>query len=591
VAELSANKNSLDWRKRGASLKSWFAPKNIQYTAIDLDGAMLRVAQFIRHKDRAEILRFAAKELAAPAGATLDDPQIAGAAIGAALRELRINASRAVMGLSRANVLLRSLTFPQAENPGELAAMVQFQFGKDLPFPADEAVIDFVAHREIAPTAHEGPRPGSVGAPNAGPTGETSPNDAGPKVEVLAAAVRKEVIEKYQQLARAAGVELAALGLRSPAHARCLVASGVASLDETVALILLRTDEITIEVLRNGQVLFSRSALLKPASTLDENSPETAVIAGAESLDPFVRTATTELLRTLHSYEGMERHESLRKLILVGHTGSETAMAAAFSSRTSLACEILEPAKALGLAGAEHHHASGALAVIGLGLGMADPQGLPFDFLHPKQPPVRRNVKRIRQLAAAAAIVLILGGAFALRSHSIKTRLKKKQELQQQLAAAQKNEPFYRQTRLQAKTVQDWLKENQPWLDHLAFLSAALPPRSDLYITSLSTSSRGGLQLSVQARTTEILSRLDKILRDAGYEVRPLAVTPTADKFGYPFKSSVELSVAPGKKLAFLQTPAEQHSTTNAAKKNLSKPAGAPGGNTSGSKTKSRRSL
>ena len=48
----------------------------------------------------------------------------------------------------------------------------------------------------------------------------------------------------------------------------------------------------------------------------------------------------------------------------------------------------------------------------------------------------------------------------------------------------------------------------------------------------------------MQARSGEILAKLDKQLRAAGYDVKPLAITPGADRHGYEFRSSVELIVS-----------------------------------------------
>ena len=90
---------------------------------------------------------------------------------------------------------------------------------------------------------------------------------------------------------------------------------------------------------------------------------------------------------------------------------------------------------------------------------------------------------------------------------------------------------------------EDWLKEGQNWLQHYMYLSAILPGPEEIYITSLSVGGQGTIRLSVQAKSGEILARLDKQLRAAGYEVKPQAITPGNDKHGYDFRSAVELIV------------------------------------------------
>ena len=81
------------------------------------------------------------------------------------------------------------------------------------------------------------------------------------------------------------------------------------------------------------------------------------------------------------------------------------------------------------------------------------------------------------------------------------------------------------------------------WLEHYAYLSAVLPPSEDLYITSFGVSGQGVIHMAVQARSGEVLAKLDKQLRSAGYDVKPLAITPGADRHGYEFRSTVDLLV------------------------------------------------
>jgi hypothetical protein len=56
-------------------------------------------------------------------------------------------------------------------------------------------------------------------------------------------------------------------------------------------------------------------------------------------------------------------------------------------------------------------------------------------------------------------------------------------------------------------------------------------------------SGQGTVRLAVQAQSGEILAKLEKQLRAAGYDVKPLAITPGADRHGYEFRSTVELLV------------------------------------------------
>ena len=80
-------------------------------------------------------------------------------------------------------------------------------------------------------------------------------------------------------------------------------------------------------------------------------------------------------------------------------------------------------------------------------------------------------------------------------------------------------------------------------MKRVAAITAMLPGSEEIYVTSLTIGSQGGIRLAVQARSGEVLARLDKQLRDAGYEVKPQAITPGTDRHGYNFRSAVELGV------------------------------------------------
>jgi hypothetical protein len=115
--------------------------------------------------------------------------------------------------------------------------------------------------------------------------------------------------------------------------------------------------------------------------------------------------------------------------------------------------------------------------------------------------------------------------------------------LQTELTTGEKKRPVYRQMMQQAATLKTWSAEERDWLDHYAHLSAVLPPSEEVYLTSVAFGPNRAIRLGVQARNGEILGKVDRLLRAAGYDVKPLAVTPGADRNGYNFRTTVELTV------------------------------------------------
>jgi type IV pilus assembly protein PilM len=495
--------------------------------AIDVDGQVLRVVQ----TKGGQITRFAAEPLNLPDDADLSDPKVMGEAIATALARLRVRLRQVVMGVPRAQVVLRTLLLPAAEDPREMASMVHFQIAKDLPFPMEEAVIDFKVQSHALPSAAS---PKAAG----GKEGES----AVPKVEVLVAVVKRGVAAQYEQIAAAAGLKLSALGLRSYANARCVQACKLSHGTEGVALVSLRPDEVIIDVVQEKSLVFSRVASVKKHAPEADEATAPGDLPGAKE-ESFLGSVTIEVVRSLHSYAGVQQHHPVTKIVLAGSTGDEIALAEALQKRLNLPCTLLDPASALGLTHIHREHTPGAIAAFGLGLGVNDPEGLPFDFLNPKRPPVQRNMRRIKRLALAAMIAILATSLFAVREHLKKQRALPQAELRAELEEAKKRAAFYTRTRNQTRAIDQWLKEERRWLDHLAYLSAVLPPSTELYVTSVSSTPSGAIRMAVQARSGEILARLDQQLREAGYDVKPLAITPSPDKHGYAFKSTLEVEI------------------------------------------------
>jgi Tfp pilus assembly PilM family ATPase len=462
--------------------------------------------------------------------------------VGQALRKAGIRPTRVVMGLPRASVILRTLTLPKTGSEGEMASMVQFQIGKDLPFRQDEAVIDFKIQAQPIETVPVAPgKPDKDGAKLAAPAED--------KVQVLVAAVKKDVVLRLQELARAGGFRLASIGLRSYANARCARLCGMESEERCLLLVSLRPDEVVIDILLDGELAFSRVASLpsppqeargndNPA-TKGENTAPTPPKSGVRFP---VDAVVMEVVRSLHSYEGMENHGQAGRILVAGIDGEPKRVAEALGKHLKLPVEVLDPAPALGLKGKGSEQASAAMAAFGLAFGMQDDGGLPFDFLNPKRPAPPAPGKRVRILAAAAAASILFCLLAGTRVYMLGKRTALKNAIQQEVTAASKSLPLYRQTIAQARTIKSWVAEEKPWLDHLAYLSSVLPPCEDLYATSIATGDKGSVHLLVKARHGEVITRLDALLREAGYDVRPPAITPSGDRFGYAFQATLELN-------------------------------------------------
>ena len=546
-------------------------------TSLDIDGQILRVVQATARGSQPTVTRVAVVPLELPSDAERSDPAIMGRAIAKALTQVPFKPGPVVMGISRAQVVLRTLTLPVIESLPELASMVHFQLGRDLPFRMEDAVVDFKVRGKITVAASRNDPSSQLSVTLTDVKGELTPVT---KLEVLVAAVRREVVEFHLQLAETAGLRLKALGLLPYANARCVEACKVAEGGQAFALVSLRPDEVNIDVIAEQALLFSRGAVVRPwveptlvsgaADSATEKSPAVSDVATPPVLPPseqarmeaFLEAVTIEVVRTIHSYSGIESGNPVSKVVVTGAMGQETAVVEALSKRLGRPCALLDPASALDLPGQAREQTAGAIAAIGLALGCSDPQGLPFDFLNPKQPAVPRDLGRIRILAGIAAVTAVMVFVLVIRNYLINDRTRINREVAAQVAEAEKSRPIYKRMMQQAAMAEDWGKTGPEWLEHYAYLSAVLPPSDETFVNSVAVSGQGSIRLAVQARSGEILAKLDKQLRAAGYDVKPLAITPGADRNGYEFRSNVELQ-APEKlriDLTKLKAPAARPS-------------------------------
>lgn len=501
--------------------------------ALDIDGDVLRVAQASGQGAAAKIVRIANGKLQLLPDKKEDAAHV-GVAIKKALDSLRLSVKEAALTLRRGNAVLRPLQVPMPDDPRELAAIVNFQIAKELPFRIEDAVVDFKVLRQVEVAA----TPASGATDPAGAAAVPLP---GKRLDLLVGAVKADVVQFYRDVAKAAGFKLAALGLRSIAVAHCAARCG--GTEAAVLLISIGNEEITIDVSLEGKLVFSRVAALPTAT------PEAP--ADAASIQQSLQI---EVVRSLHSYEGVAGFQPVQRLLVSGGTGVEQAVADSLADRLKVPGAVLNPADCLSGKTAAPEETAGSAAAIGLALSALDTAGLPIDFATPKKPTAPRNTQRTQLLVAAAAGLVVLITLFGVRARLVKKRLKVREEVQAQLTDAEKKLPIYRRLKSQAKVVNGWIGEDQNWLDHLAYLTAVLPGAEDIYISAFTTSPQHVIRFSVQARTGELLAELDKKLRAAGYEVRPLSITPASDKHGYNFRTTVELNIPKKMKPDFAKT-------------------------------------
>ncbi len=159
-----------------------------QLLAIDWDSRTLRVVHALLAKREVKIDRLLS--VAIPSGVDPSDPSQMGSHIRRVLDQESIYTKHAVVDIPRDQAILKTLQLP-VQDQDALPGMVEIQVAKELPFPVDQAVIDYAV---------------------AGGGSEASTESTVADVQV--AVVRQEVLSQYASTFQAAGLKLERIGLR-----------------------------------------------------------------------------------------------------------------------------------------------------------------------------------------------------------------------------------------------------------------------------------------------------------------------------------------------------------------------------------------
>jgi len=346
-----------------------------------------------------------------------------------------------VFVVPRQSVGLKHLSLPSTRLD-ELPGMVEIKIAGQLPFPAEGSIIDYAVVAETEGAS-----------------------------EVIAAAVRHELIDRYKSLAAAGGLKISRISLR-PLVTGSLVAE--LSRERSGALLaidLRRYGEVELVVACNGVVRFARAA---------------EVIAAPEDVDRHeeARRLATEAKRSWMSFRATEESPDVDHVVVIGNDGLAGAVAGEVRSALGRSTEVL----------LSHPRVTGDTATLAsiwplVGVGLESVQGLDgVNFLHPKKAPDLAAQKRQRILASVAAAVIVLGGAYTLGNLHLR-RLK--DQLGTLEAKSSDLLPAYLQherNRLRIEHLERWEKANFNWIEHLAFVSDHLPPTDQAILGSFSAS-------------------------------------------------------------------------------------------------------
>jgi|GEM_PF-3599613 len=466
----------------------------------------------------------------------LNDAEMFGGFIKESLKRSKLSGKHAIISVPREKVVLNTINLPPAP-ADELPAMVINQVARELPFAADQAVIDFALSNDHDPK---------------------SPATA------LVAAVRIDDIEFYKKVASAAGLHLERIGLRPFANRQAVLATVDDPNDKTILMVELGPEHSEISVVHDGTLKFSRSALTslpdfreEAVDNLHDSRIDSLAIHDARSSErtrEAVSGLMVEVIRSFEAYRATASGASIDRIVVCGATGLEAELSQSLAARFAALAELFNPAKALTIDHDRARELRGFSVVLGLAMSHGRHPLSSFDFLAPKRPVTTRDRRMKKAPKAILTGVFLLAAAVAAWVQFVEPKRSRASELEadvQELSTRKKPLTAF-QSRVNA--LEDWADAEQIWPDELVRLTNAFPSNDKAQVTRIEFHTRAEGRrrkrsyvstLEMRLRTAElgVVNEISATLREMGYQdVVPGSETPIRGRNDsvYQFESRIE---------------------------------------------------
>lgn len=377
----------------------------------------------------------------APSQLELDDSEAVGAWIADQIDEAGISRARATYAIAREDVVLKRFSLPTTD-VYELPGMVRLSMRKDLPFDPETAIIDYIV-------VHE------------------SDN----RSTVLAVAVPESVISTVGAIAKAAGLKLDRIALRSMGTVS-LLASLQKDAGESGGWlgVDITGDGVELVVIDDGSPTFSRAA----------------EVAHADVHQEFANAVVTEARRSWMSYRIVEDQQAISRGIVMGVPEVTRLAAPAIGEALSINTSVLSEHP---LVTDDGHALATTWPLAGLLLEPITGRAM-LDFQSPRRAPDRYARRRQMGLAAAglALILIVAGIMFSMVSIQNLER-----ELEQVREQYNELRPIgHRADREWVRLfhLQKWNETSVDWLEHLEFLHNRLADARNVVLDNWSGSLR-----------------------------------------------------------------------------------------------------
>ena len=428
-----------------------------------------------------------------------DEPEVSpGEILGAELQRLGVRRPITIVALGRGNVDVIPLQLPPA-GESELPTLVANQVVRDAGDVAETGIIDYV----------------------------TLDTPEGQPREVFAFVVDTLTIDHVVRELSKAGLKPCSIVYRPLASVTALKRM-VPQSRRTMILATLHDREADLSIVRNGRLVYTRTARLSETKNVGDIAAQLAV----------------EVRRSLAAaslpMDAEEQH-----LYVFGALQESEQLVQELAEELSLPASLLDPLRMEHVVGPTPESVGRLSPLLGM---VYEHFGAthPLDFLHPKQPPPPPNYYRRAAFYAAAVLVLAAVGLYVVWDANAKADEEIagiRSTLEKTTAQLEK----VKQKQSVVDAVWEWRTDNVNWLDELYDLARRFPSGRDAIIRRFSISlGRGGqtfVDLTVQVRDPDVISQLGDNLRDAYHDVRSKGVSEQTSSADYPWQFDTRITL------------------------------------------------
>ena len=483
--------------------------------AVDWDKKHLRMAVVRGRGGDVELLK--AVSVPIPSEVATDNAESLGAFLREAMRQSRVGVKHAILNIPREQVVLNTLNLPPTPSE-ELPSLVRFQIAKELPFAADQAVIDFALSGEHDPKSPCTP---------------------------LVAAVRNEDLDFYRGVAREAGLTIERIGLRPYANRHAVLAGNPEARTKSLMVIEVGPFLTEIDVVRSGALMFSRAASVtlpdfagREAGQIHDSRITSIPIHDVES-DEASRDAVGrlmgEIVLSVEAYRATEQSVHIDQIVVCGATGLESELSQSLAARFGARAELYSPDRALALSPKRAKELRGFSAVLGLTMGQGQPKLETFDFLHPKKPVSKRALRLKKAPTAILTAAFLIAAGLTIHLRFVRPEQKELEAVQAEITNAKRRERPIKTLAKRVKAIEDWTTAEQYWPDVLLAMTKAFPIEQEACVTRLDfdTKSKRSTKKKGKRKGKIWVSTMVLKLRTANLGVVNKMSERLRDKMGY----------------------------------------------------------